>query len=98
MHFKLVVAGASFFVANSVKFVKWTQMACTWSWVCDSGLMGVLIPGASNVGPPYEWSAKEKLGPTYWGRSPARSESRIEYMFGGVNGGMSWGVRDDWPS
>ena len=52
MHFTLVVAGASFFVANSVKFVKWPQMACTWSWVCDSGLMGVLIPGAFNVGPP----------------------------------------------
>ena len=71
MHFTLVVAGASFFVANSVRFVKWTQMACTWSWVCDSGLMGVLIPGASNVGASLGVVGKIKAGADLLGSVPS---------------------------
>ena len=36
---------------------------------------------------------KQKAGADLWGQSPARTEPRIEYMFGSVNGGMSWGRR-----
>ena len=79
-------------VAEKNLFVSESSASTASGRICAARDFGLPQGRIFMLGAPGEnWAKKKAQGDPRRGRSPARSEYRIEYMFGGVNEWVSWG-------
>ena len=79
-------------VAEKSLFVSESSASTASGRICAARDFGLPQGRIFMLGAPGEnWAKNRRRGDPYRGRSPARSEYRIEHTFGSVNGGMSWG-------